>query len=64
MTVWVEGVRDVGPKNKISHCSTSEKIRTYAVLVLETLNLSHREMLYALSVFVRETRVPASLMQD
>ena len=64
MTVWVEGVRDIGPKNQISHCRTREKLGTYAVLVLETLHLYRREMLYALSVFVRETRVLASLTQD
>ena len=62
VTVWVDGVRDIGPKNRVSHCSTKEKIGTYAVLVLETLHLSHREMLYALSLFVREKRVLASLM--
>ena len=64
VTVWVDGVRDIGPKNTISHCSTGEKREAYALLVLETLHLSHREMLYALSLFVRETRVLASLMRD
>ena len=64
VTVWVEGVRDMGPKNTISHCSTGEERETYAVLVLETLHLSHRETLYALSLFVRETRVLESLMED
>ena len=54
----------MGPKNKISHCSIREKRGTYAVLVLEILHLSHRETLYALSLFVRETRVLASLMED
>ena len=64
MTVWVEAVRDIGPKNTISHCGTREERGAYAVLVLGTLHSSLHEMVYALSLSVREKRVLASLMQD
>ena len=64
VTVWVDAVRDIGPRNTMSRGSAGENRETYVVLFVETRYLFHHETLYALSPCVIVTKVLAILMQD
>ena len=61
--VWVEAVRDIGPRNMVSHFGLRENRGTYAVPVSETLHSFHHEMLCALSLCVRVKMVRGILMR-
>lgn len=61
VTVWVEAVRDVGPREIMSRGSAGKNEKTYVVLFVEFLHLFHHGTLYALSLYVIVKRVRAIL---
>ena len=63
VTVWVEAVRDIGPRNIMSHGIGGETEGEYVVLFVEILYLFHHEMLCALSLCVKVKTVLAILCE-
>lgn len=53
MTVWVEAVRDIGPRDTMSHGCGGENEITYVVLFVGNLYLFQHEMLCVLSLCVK-----------
>lgn len=64
VTVWVDAVRDIGPRNTMSRSSAGENRKIYVVLLVEILYLFRHEILFALSLCVIVMKVLAILMQD
>ena len=64
VTVWVEAVRDIGPRKTMSHDDAEENEATYVVLIVETLYSLRHKMLCDLSLYVIVKTVLAILMQD
>ena len=64
VTVWVEAVRDIGPRKTMSHGHAGYDEGPYVVLVVETPYLFRHEMLCALSLCVIVKTVLAILIEN